>query len=124
MLIGYVPYLQDLSQPGDRRRFPYFAKRNQIPFEIAKFSKKYDIILLTAPSNLTKWLKYKKRHPQTKFLFEMVDSLVFPLNLFTTIFKGVGRYLIGKENRVVLNYKKILNQWIEIADCVICSNEI
>ena len=28
--IGYVPYQSDLSAPGDRRRFPYFAKRNNI----------------------------------------------------------------------------------------------
>ena len=33
--IGYVPYLPDLSQPADRRRFPFFAKTNNVPFEIA-----------------------------------------------------------------------------------------
>jgi len=43
--IGYVPYLRDLSQPGDRRRFPYFAARNHILFEIADIRKNYDIIL-------------------------------------------------------------------------------
>ena len=65
--IGYVPYLPDLSQPGDRRRFPYFAKRNNVPFEIADKNKEYDIILLTAPANLSKWLLYKRKYPKTKF---------------------------------------------------------
>ena len=41
--IGYVPYLPDLSQPGDRRRFPYFAKRNNVPFEIADKNKESDL---------------------------------------------------------------------------------
>lgn len=122
--IGYTPYLPDLSQPGDRRRFPYYAKRNYIPFEIADISRQYDIILLTAPSNLSRWLVYKNNHPKTKFLFEMVDSLVFPSNLFNTVFKGPGRYLIGKEDQIIFNYQKILNEWIRVADCVICSNEV
>lgn len=120
--IGYVPYLPDLSQPGDRRRFPHFAKRSQIPFEIANVDHEYDIVLLTATSNLSRWLAYKRKYPGTKFLFEMVDSLVFPSNLFVSLFKGMGRYLIKKEDRLLLNYQWILNEWIKVADGVICSN--
>lgn len=121
--IGYVPYLPDLSQPGDRRRFPYFARRNNIEFEIADPGKTYDIILLTAPSNLTQWRKYKRDHPSTKFFFEMVDSLVFPSDLFNTLFKGLGRYIIKKEDQLIFHYKRILDWWIATADVVICSNE-
>ena len=88
--IGYVPYLPDLSQPADRRRFPYFAKRNNVQFEVADKNKPYDIILLTASSNLSGWLIYKKKHPKTKFIFEMVDSLIFSSNIFNTLFKGIG----------------------------------
>lgn len=75
--IGYVPYLPDLSQPAYRRRFSYFAKRNNVPFETAATSKAYDIILLTVPANLSGWLNYKKKHAETKFIFEMVASLIF-----------------------------------------------
>ncbi|HZW70245.1 MAG TPA: hypothetical protein VFF57_05190, partial [Hanamia sp.] len=96
--IGYVPYLPDLSQPGDRRRFPFFAKRYDIKFEIAQFERNYDIILVTATSNLSKWLLYKKNHPKTKFIFEMVDSLILPSDTFSKLFKGVGRFVIGKES--------------------------
>ena len=42
--IGYIPYSHDLSVPGDRRRFPYFAKRHNLQFEIAELNKEYDII--------------------------------------------------------------------------------
>lgn len=122
--IGYVPYLPDLSQPGDRRRFPYFARRHQIPFEVASPDTNYDIILLTAPSNLSMWLAYKDNHPHTKFLFEMVDSLLFAPNLFTKYFKGVGRYLLKKEDRLYLNYLPLLHKWIAISDLVICSNTV
>ena len=120
--IGYVPYLPDLSQPADRRRFPFFAKTNNIPFEIADVSKNYDIILLTAPSNLSKWLLYKKKHPETKFIFEMVDSLIFPSDLFSTLFKGLGRFLLRKETLLFINYKKLIIKWLKIADIIVCSS--
>jgi hypothetical protein len=120
--IGYVPYLPDLSQPGDRRRFPYFAKRNNVPFQIADKDKLYDVILLTAPSNLSQWLVYKKKHPETKFIFEMVDSLIFPSYTFNNLFKGIGRFILKKESKLYLNYKQLLIKWLKIADVVICSN--
>ena len=120
--IGYVPYLPDLSQPADRRRFPFFAKTNDIPFEIANINKSYDVILLTAPSNLSKWLLYKKKHPSTKFIFEMVDSLIFPSDIFSTIFKGFGRFILGKETKLFINYKLLIIKWLKIADIIVCSS--
>lgn len=120
--IGYVPYLPDLTQPGDRRRFPYFAKRNNISFEVADRNKSYDIILLTAPANLSGWLTYKTQHPKTKFIFEMVDSLIFPISLFSTLFKGIGRFILRKEDALYINYQKLLIRWLSIADIVICSS--
>ncbi len=122
--IGYVPYLADLSQPGDRRRFPYFANRYNIAFEIADPFKKYDVVLLTAPSNLSLWLHYKERYPETRFLFEMVDSLIFDSGLFTKWFKGIGRFLLGKEKNLTIRYTDLILKWIRIADVVICSNEV
>lgn len=120
--IGYVPYLPDLSQPADRRRFPFFAKTNNIPFEIADQNKKYNIILLTAFANLSQWLVYKKKNPGTQFIFEMVDSLIFSPNLFDTLFKGVGKYIMRKESSLHLDYKDILIEWLKVADLVICSS--
>ena len=120
--IGYVPYLPDLSQPGDRRRFPYFAKRNNVPFEIADTNKFYDIILLTTAGNLSKWIDYKKKHHQTKFIFEMTDSLIFSPDFFNTLFKGIGRFILRKETLLYLDYKKLLITWLKISDLVICSS--
>lgn len=121
--IGYVPYSKDLSVPIDRRRFTYFCKCNQINFEIADTAKDYDIILICALSNLSIWLSYKKKHPHTKFIFEMVDSLILTSDIFRTLFKGPGRYLLGKESRFYFDYRSPIEKWIKIADVVICSSE-
>ena len=120
--IEYVPYLSDLSHPADRRRFPFFASTNGIPFEIADVKKTYDVILLTALSNLSKWLLYKRKHPETKFIFEMVDSLIFPSDIFRTLFKGIGRFVMRKETLLFINHKRLIVKWLKIADVVACSN--
>lgn len=120
--IGYVPYSRSLRSPGDRRRFPFYAEREGIEFEIAEPNKDYDIILLTCHSNLSQWLLYKKEHSNTKFIFEMVDSIIFSSDLFRDIFKGAGRYLQGKENKLSLNYKTPIIQWLKAADVVLCSS--
>jgi hypothetical protein len=121
--IGYVPYNPDLSHPDDRRRFPFFAARNNVDFEIADIKKCYDIVVLPAPANLSQWLLYKKRNPNTKFVFEMVDSLIYQSDISNILFKGVGRFLIGKESFPYLDHKSLLIKWLKIADVVICSSQ-
>jgi hypothetical protein len=121
--IGYVPYLNDMTQPGNRRRFPYFAKRNNINFEIADTKNNYDIVLVTGQGNLSEWLIYKKSHPTTKFIFEMTDSVIFPSDIFRTLFKGVGRYLLRREDSLHFDYKTPVRKWLKLADVVICSSQ-
>lgn len=121
--IGYVPYQSDLSAPGDRRRFPYFAKRNNVKFEVADADNLYDVILLTAvTSNLSKWIAYKRKHPNTRFIFEMTDSLILTSDVFRTLFKGIGRFILGRESSLYLNYKVPIIKWLKMADIVICSS--
>lgn len=120
--IGYVPYSRDLTQVADRRRFPCFAGRNNIYYEVADFSRSYDLIILPAPSNLTKWLQYKRKNPRTVFVFEMVDSLIHQKDWMNLLIKGTGRFLIGKESRPTLIHRNLLIRWIKEADIVICSN--
>lgn len=120
--IGYVPYLNDMSQPGNRRRFPYFAKRKNIFFEIADPKKQYDIVLLTGQGNLSEWLIYKKRYPATKFIFEMTDSVIFPADIFRTLLKGPGRFLLGRETSFYFDYKTPVRKWLKLADVVVCSS--
>lgn len=120
--IGYVPYSNDLSQPGDRRRFPYFAKRKHIDYEIADPHKKYGVVILTAPGNLGGWLINKRKNPETIFVFEMVDSLIFLPDFFSRFFKGIGRFLYRKDSRLYLNYRRLIIKWIKISDLILCSS--
>lgn len=120
--IGYVPYSSDLSHPDDRRRFPYFAQRKQVSYELADDKKSYDIVILPASANLSKWLLYKKRNPQTKFVFEMVDNMIYQVDWYHIVCKGIGRYVTGRESSLWLTHRNLLVRWLKIADVVICSN--
>lgn len=122
MKIGYVPYSNDLSQTADRRRFPYFANRYNIPYELASRPGQYDLLILNASADLTAWWRFKELHPRVKVLFEMVDSLIFSANDFDYLFKGVGRFLLGKETRPAFIYQTVIWKWLKNADFVLCSS--
>ncbi|MCW5914793.1 MAG: glycosyltransferase family 1 protein [Chitinophagaceae bacterium] len=122
--IGYVPYSEDLAHPDDRRRFPFYAKRQNISYSLAKYGTHYDIVILPAPANLTRWWEYRKTHPDTVFIFEMVDSLIHQNDWINILMKGLGRYLLHKESKPSLIHKNVLIRWLKFADVVLCSNPV
>lgn len=119
--IAYFPYHKDLIVPGDRRRFVFYASERKIKFELANPLKKYDIVYLTYGCNLSVWIKYKKKNPEVKFVFELIDSYLFEDIGILTMFRGVTRYLLGKESALWLDYKAALRKLISICDAVVCS---
>jgi len=119
--IAYAPYHKDLVVPGDRRRFVFYANEREIRFDVADPLKIYDIVYLTYGCNLSVWTKYKKQHPEVKFVFELIDSYLLEDTNVLTIFRGMARYLRGKENVFWFNYKTALRKMISICDAVVCS---
>src|SRR5690348_10291096 len=58
--IGYAPYDPTLGRPGDCRRFVYYAKRRGLKFEIASDDESYDLVVVSAGADLTRWARYTK----------------------------------------------------------------
>lgn len=119
--IAYAPYHKDLTAPGDRRRFVFYANERKIGFELADPLKKYDIVYLTYGCNISVWIKYKKNNPDVKLVFELIDSYLLEGISVLTLFRGVTRYLLGKESALWLNYKVALRKIVTVADSVVCS---
>ncbi len=119
--IGYRPYHPSMSVPGDRRRFVFYAKQRNIGFEPASPKKEYDIVYLTAGCDLTAWLRYKKKHPGTKIIYELIDSYIQEdFNLFGLL-RGPVRFLTGKESGLHFNYARMIRRMIRAADAIVCS---
>ena len=119
--IAYSPYHKDLSSPGDRRRFVFYANEKDIKFEIADSSKIYDIVYLTYGCNLSVWIDYKKNNPSVKVIFELIDSYLLESMDLLSVFRGTAWYFSGRENRLWLNYKSALRKMVSICDAVVCS---
>ena len=119
--IGYAPYHKDMMTPGDRRRFIFYANERKIKFDLADPLKIYDIVYLTYGCNLSVWIEYKKKNPDVKFVFELIDSYLLENCSVLTIFRGITRYLLGKERSLWFSYKVALRKMISIADVVVCS---
>jgi len=122
--IAYRPYHPDGSVPGDRRRFIFYAKEKNISFEIADPSCQYDIVYLTYGCDLGRWIAYKKANPQTKIIYELIDSYLLEGAGFFTFFRGAVRFITKKERRLYLNYKNAIREMVSVCDAVVCSTPV
>lgn len=118
--IGYVPYSSDLTSPGDRRRFPAYARARGIPFEIARPDQAYDVVVLSEVADLGTWLAYGKG----KIIFDLIDSyLAIPLSDPLQLLRGVAWYAKGRHSRLFLNFPGALERMCRRADAVVCTTE-
>lgn len=120
--ICYLPNDITLKAPGDRRRFVYYAKQKKINFDTKIKKKQYQLIYITYGSNLFKIGQYLKKNPQTKLIFEMVDANLSQ-GKWINFLKGFGRFLLGKESKIYLDYREPLKKIIRRCHAVVCSSE-
>ncbi|MDZ4845542.1 MAG: hypothetical protein SH857_08335 [Chitinophagales bacterium] len=122
--VGYFPHNNTLRHPGDRRRFVFFAKETRIPFEIADARKEYDVVFLTSSCNVSEWIAYKKQHPRTRLVFELIDSYLLEQANVKMYLKGAARFVTGKDKNLFVDYRKAFIEIIRIADAVVCSTPV
>jgi len=122
--IGYWPYHAFLSVPGDRRRFVFYANERKINFEIASAKKQYDVLYLTAGCDITAWLRYKKKYPGTKIIFELIDSYLLEDHNLFGLLRGPARFFGKKESGFYLNYRRAILSMVKKADAIVCSTPI
>ena len=118
--IGYVPYDETLKQPGDRRRFCYYAEKRAIKFEIAKPSETYDLVLVTHAADLTVWSDYQKGN--AKIVYDLIDSyLAVPRSDWKGVFRGLAKYVSGQYRHLRLNQWDTIRSMCKRADAVTCT---
>ncbi len=120
MRIGYAPYDATLTQPGDRRRFPFYAGRRGIPFELADPSRDYDVVVVTPRADLAAWTRY--RRGRSKVVFDMVDAyLSIPPSDPKAILRGPAKFLAGEARHPFFSYRGALERILERADAATCA---
>ncbi len=118
--IGYAPYDATLTQPGDRRRFCYYAEKRNIKFEIAKPSETYDLVYVTHGADITVWSDYHKG--DAKIIYELIDSyLAVPKTDWKGRFRGLAKYASGQYRHLRLSQWKTIERMCNRADAVTCT---
>jgi hypothetical protein len=120
MRIGYAPYSAALDQPADRRRFPAYAKRRGISFEIASPGGRYDVVVATPRSDLGVWSGYEPA--SAKVVFDLVDSyLEIPSSDLKALLRGPAKWLAGEARHPFFVYRRALERMLRRADATTCA---
>lgn len=118
--IGYVPYSNALDRPGDRRRFPYYASKRGIDFEIADPAKEYDLVILSERADISVWSRY----PKAKLVYDLIDSyLAIPRTDLKGRLRGLFKFLSRQSRYLQLDHWKAIESMCARADAVVCSTE-
>lgn len=118
--IGYVPISDKFDQPGDNRRFCYYAKKRNIAFEIANPSERYDLVIVTQLGDLSIWSEYDKGN--TKIVYDFIDSyLAISRWNLKGLLRGIAKYVAGHSRYLRINHWKAIESMCRRANAVICS---
>ena len=121
--IGYLPYRTDLSSPGDRRRFAYYAKKRDLSFEVVQPGKKYDLVILSQKADLSVWSS-RKDLEGTKIVYDFIDSyLAVPRKSLKGNLRGLAKFLSRQSKFLRLNHWSALETMCKNSDAVICSTQ-
>jgi len=117
--IGYVPYSPTLKAPGDRRRFVAYAQARNLPFELARFEERYDIVILSEVADLSIWPHYR----QGKVVYDLIDSyLSIPRTNWRQLLRGPAWYALGR-HKGLRDYLFSLKAMCRRADAVVCTTD-
>ena len=118
--IGYVPHGPDLKRPMDRRRFPRYAARRGLQFEIVSDWDCYDIIVLSPSADVTRWANA----PASKsVVVDLPDAFLAERRGLRRSFRGLAKWVVGELSRPVLDYHRAVERLLERADAIVCSTE-
>src|SRR3989440_1588710 len=122
MRIGYVPYSPDLRYAGDRRRFCYYARKRNIPFELARPSETYDIVVVTERGDLSTWSSYSRG--DAKVVYTLINRyLAVPRWDPKGLLRGVAKFVTREAHHLQLNYWRAMEAMCERADAVVCTTQ-
>lgn len=120
MKIGYVPYGRDLTSPADRRRFPYYAEKRGIDYELADPDADYDVVIVTPRADLRRWAAY--RPGASKLVFDIVDSyLDVPRTNPKAILRGPAKFAAGESSTPFFSWRRAVERILERADGATCA---
>jgi hypothetical protein len=117
--VGYAPLSRSLEQPGDRRRFPYYAARRGFEFEIADPAQDYDLVVISQRADVVRWARHRG---QARLVYDLIDAyLAGPGTDWKSRGRGLAKFAIGEISRPTTDYRHAMETMCARADAVVCS---
>jgi glycosyltransferase involved in cell wall biosynthesis len=110
----------ELLAPGDRRRFPRYARERGIAFDLVQHCADHELVVLSQAADLTHW----SRAPRgTKLVYELIDAYLDaePTTAKARL-RGLAKYLLGRSERLEWSFRNSIRRMCERADVVVCSS--
>lgn len=107
----------NLSAPGDRRRFVHYCRQRNMEFESASCDRQYDLVVVTQGADLSVWVEYNKG----PMIFDFIDSYLSESFSPKRIFRGVGKYCFGQNRYFYPSYVSLLRSMCRKSAAVVCS---
>lgn len=122
--VGYVPYDGSLERAGDRRRFVFYARRRDVPFEVVGPETRVedlDVVVLSGGTDVSRWARGEV--PATLVVDLVNPYLGLPRRGVRSRLRGVARFAVGAAHRPVLDLGDAIEGLAARADAVVCSTE-
>jgi hypothetical protein len=120
--IAYGGMSEDLSAPGDRRRFAGYAQRTGVEV-ISTYSDGVvaDAAVITLGSDLSRWKTIRDKHKV--LILDIVDSYLLESRFsYKRNLRGLYKSLNGDLSSRRLSYSRLLEEVIVNSDLVICAS--
>ena len=118
--IGVSLNPSNTEAPAFRRRFGHYLKCRGLRWELADYSKKYDIVLVHHSADLTRWKSYEKG----KIVFDYNDDyLAGNINGVKGLGRGLAKFVSRRWSNLVLNYQTVYKEMMRRSDTIVCCTE-
>lgn len=108
------------EMPAFRRRFGCYLKRRGLPWELADYNKRYDLVLVHHSGDLTKW----KNYAHGKIIFDYNDDyLAINLDGVKALARGLAKFVSRRWSNLVLDYRVAYREMMKRADAMVCCTE-
>jgi len=116
--VGYVPYSEDLTHPGDRRRISVWASTSNNPL-ILNESNDCELLVLSNNANFGYWLKWAKQ----PVVLDLVDGYLGESpNFYRDFARNLIRTFRGKSNLSWITYTRHLKYACRNSDAIIVAS--
>lgn len=116
-----MPFSRGMERPGDRRRFPGYARLRNVELVVVDGPddlSALDLVVLSSNADMTLW---GRRRFGVPYVVDVPDAVMVEAAGVRPALRGVAKWLVGASRRPVLDHRRALVGVLEGAEAVVCS---